>query len=552
MCDSTLESKSGEATKNINEMLSVNADENVNIIIQTGGTSNWSTTGISATNADRYKIENKKLVLIERSAENQNFGESQTLTDFVNFGLTNYPAGHTALILWDHGGGSVKGVCLDENYDNDFLTLPELGTALKDADIKTKFDFIGFDACLMATYETASVLSPYANYMLASEEKEPSGGWNYTTLMTKLGSNSFYDDMLSAYAEKSKKKEYYTLSYFDLNGMAEVDKMLSQLIDEMSALGKRDVVNAINSAMTFGLSGSGLFDLGNLFTYFDIDGDYTNYVSSVSSELRSGATGLSIYFPLYDESGLSNYLTVSQNEKYNNFLTDFATNNGETINFVNYAQVVDNKLTFTIDPDSMANFAEAEYVLFSFNDDEYSSKAYLLGIDNDTTVIGNKITISFEGRWVEFGGKLLCCTILDEYDGYTIYQAPVMVNDEDATLLFGYSPKTKKTNVIGIIFDGDENGRVYSLDDGDMVLIIGKEYSEEDYTKLYLNDNEFEYSGQTINVVTLPDGIYQYSAFVKDIHGNTYTAGTAVVEIKGGEVQMLYAVADEVVYPPID
>ncbi|MCR5235609.1 MAG: hypothetical protein K6E34_00220 [Lachnospiraceae bacterium] len=39
--------------------------------------------------------------------------------------------------------------------------------------MKGHFDFIGFDACLMATVETAYMLSPYADYMIASEEFEP-------------------------------------------------------------------------------------------------------------------------------------------------------------------------------------------------------------------------------------------------------------------------------------------------------------------------------------------------------------------------------------------
>lgn len=32
-----------------------------------------------------------------------------------------------------------------------------------------------FDACLMSSLEVASVLAPYANYMIASQETEPVG-----------------------------------------------------------------------------------------------------------------------------------------------------------------------------------------------------------------------------------------------------------------------------------------------------------------------------------------------------------------------------------------
>lgn len=47
---------------------------------------------------------------------------------------------------------------------------------------KQPLDMIGLDACCMATLETALVLSPYADYMVASQEMEPSCGWDYTSI----------------------------------------------------------------------------------------------------------------------------------------------------------------------------------------------------------------------------------------------------------------------------------------------------------------------------------------------------------------------------------
>ena len=58
-----------------------------------------------------------------------NMGESETLADFLSFCEENYPAEHTAVIFWNHGGGSVQGVAFDENYGYDSLTLAELREA---------------------------------------------------------------------------------------------------------------------------------------------------------------------------------------------------------------------------------------------------------------------------------------------------------------------------------------------------------------------------------------------------------------------------------------
>ncbi len=550
MCGSTLESKSGEATKNIKELLSATVGENVNVILQTGGTTSWKTTGISSEHVDRYKVENKRLVLIERS-QNENFGESQTLTDFINFGLKNYPAKRTSLILWDHGGGSLKGVCMDENFDGDTLTLTELSTALANANLTKKLEFIGFDACLMATYEIASTVAPYANHLVASEEKEPSGGWNYTELLNSLGNDNFYDNLLTSYAEKSSKK-YYTLSVVDLSKMSQIDSMISALTQKMIASGKREIINSINASTSFGLAESGLFDLGNLLEYYGIDG-YSNFVTCTNSENRSQATGLSIYFPLYSTTSLDYYLTISANQDYNSLLTYFSQDNGETIQFVSYAEEIDNKLSFTLSSDSMPYFAQAEYTLFSIEPiDDIKENVFLLGNDTDAFVENNKVTISFEGRWVEFGGKLLSCTIVDKVGNYTTYQSQVLVNDEEAVLLFGYNSSTQKTDIIGVIFSADDFGRVYQLEEGDSVLIVKRQYEEDVYENVYSNDNEIVYTGQSINVVTLPDGNYQYTAYVRDIYGRTYTAGTAVVNITNGNVQVLYLAGDEVVYPDIN
>ncbi len=55
------------------------------------------------------------------------------------------------------------------------------------------FEVIGFDACLMATLETAAILEPYANYLIASEETEPDSGWDYERILTHLGDGEAYN-----------------------------------------------------------------------------------------------------------------------------------------------------------------------------------------------------------------------------------------------------------------------------------------------------------------------------------------------------------------------
>ena len=160
MCGSNLETKQGLAGKNIDELLKAEVGDDLHIVIQTGGAKTWRSHGIDATAAQRYEIKNGELRLLDTLTQ-LNMGEAQTLTDFLSWGQENYSADRNMLILWDHGGGSAKGVCFDENYSFDSLTLTELHTALENTKLKTKFDIIGFDACLMASVETAAVVQGF-------------------------------------------------------------------------------------------------------------------------------------------------------------------------------------------------------------------------------------------------------------------------------------------------------------------------------------------------------------------------------------------------------
>ena len=124
MCGSNLETKQGLAGKNIDEILTASVGDDVNIVIETGGAATWRSHNIDNNALQRYEVAGGSLNLIE-SLPNGNMGESETLGNFLKWGMENYPAEHNMLVFWDHGGGSAKGVCFDENYSFDSLSLAE-------------------------------------------------------------------------------------------------------------------------------------------------------------------------------------------------------------------------------------------------------------------------------------------------------------------------------------------------------------------------------------------------------------------------------------------
>ena len=182
---SNLESEAGQASQDLIEMMDAGTSDQVRLLVQTGGARQWMLEGISSQRGERYLRHNtEELVLVNELPGNVSMTQPDTLADFIRFGRENYPAEHYALVLWDHGGGPLGGFGMDEFYPEDSMSLPELKEALDDGGVY--FDFIGFDACLMATLETAYTLRDNGDYLIASAQLEPGGGWDYTGWLDAL------------------------------------------------------------------------------------------------------------------------------------------------------------------------------------------------------------------------------------------------------------------------------------------------------------------------------------------------------------------------------
>lgn len=237
LCGSNLESDYLSATTDIKEILAANINpdnmQNVNIIIQTGGCSLWHYKDISDDKIQRYKVdgETKDLTLVQELG-NADMGSASTLYDYLDWGVTNYPAEHMGVIFWDHGSGVSNGVCADEQFDNSSLSVHELEYTFAKLNKKmdSKFEMISFDTCLSGSLEYANILAPYAKYMVASADIEPGDGWSYTEIINHLLNNpdstgaelgkvicdsyaKFYDEE-SSY---SSRPINYTLATYDLS-----------------------------------------------------------------------------------------------------------------------------------------------------------------------------------------------------------------------------------------------------------------------------------------------------------------------------------------------
>lgn len=224
LCGTDLESRSQMATMDLQEMLDADIGENVNLIVYTGGCRQWKNDWMDSSKNQIWQIKNDGMVCLEKNAGSVSMTDPDTLSSFIRWCADEFPANRNALIFWDHGGGSVSGFGYDEKFKTSgSMSLAEIDKALTDGGVQ--FDFVGFDACLMATAENALMLTRHADYMIASEETEPGIGWYYTNWLTALSENTsvstlelgkkIIDDFVDACARKCRGQST-TLSIVDL------------------------------------------------------------------------------------------------------------------------------------------------------------------------------------------------------------------------------------------------------------------------------------------------------------------------------------------------
>ncbi len=190
VCGSDLESEEGEASTDIREMVSsgIGSAGTVNVLLATGGASRWSGYNFSSRTVQYYRLDQSGPVLL-KDAGQMSMGDAKTLSSFISFGISNAPARRYIMVLWDHGGGPVYGLCNDENYKDESLSLAELKSGLTSGLKGNTLDIIGFDCCLMNCVDLCYDLYGIADYSVVSQELVSGTGLDYDGWMKPILDN---------------------------------------------------------------------------------------------------------------------------------------------------------------------------------------------------------------------------------------------------------------------------------------------------------------------------------------------------------------------------
>ncbi|MCL1855271.1 MAG: clostripain-related cysteine peptidase, partial [Clostridia bacterium] len=332
LCGTDLETEAGMATDNMVELLSVGAyNPEVNVYFQTGGTRQWQNDNIDASVMQRYHVDSRQgdIVLLEEG-ELTSMGDEATLLDFLQWAVRHNTAEKMGIIFWNHGGGAMDGVEFDELYDSDSLSLAELKNAFCAINPASEpfLEFVGFDCCLMANIEIATILGDHARYLIASEEVEPGGGWDYYSWYTYLCENPGATgaelgvtvcDTYYRKCEQSGDADMATLSVIDLSMANELYAGFTAMAISMRTGSFSDqatnaaIMRGVRSTERYGgqTEGEGytnLVDVGHMaYNIADvlIDGGAallealdSAVVYNVCGPYRSNSTGLSVFYPM--------------------------------------------------------------------------------------------------------------------------------------------------------------------------------------------------------------------------------------------------------------
>ncbi len=326
LCGTDLESEDGNgmATDDLDQMIQAKGSDNVRFVVQTGGTSEWMNNVVSNKACERYLVQNQDIKLVD-SVSLASMGKSSTLSDFLSWGVENYPADKMGVVFWNHGGGSITGACFDEVYNDDSLSLLEINEALSKTygKMSDRFEFIGFDCCLMGSVESANILATYARYFYGSEELEPGSGWNYTAIGNFLAENSNADgaalgkvvaDSFYAECEAIWQESECTFTIVDLDKFDEFSVAFndfSKALYEAASENLAGIVRGAQSADNFGGNNrsegyTNMVDVGGIIEACSSYADGSAALKALKNcivynkngETHAGASGLSIYYPL--------------------------------------------------------------------------------------------------------------------------------------------------------------------------------------------------------------------------------------------------------------
>ncbi len=540
MDGSNLESDGWMATENLEEIYDTVPTEDVNLVFQTGGCEEWhayDSLGLDIPNdmTQRYYYGVDGFELLEEG-ELQSMADPNTLSDFISWSADSFPAEKYLLVMWDHGGGSMSGLCWDDIFGYyACLTLPDFARALDNGGVH--FEAVLLDVCMMATFETAQTIEPYSNYLIGSEEVVAGAGSSYTDWLQylydvpscngeQLG-EVVCETIQQKYVElgDTASADWLTYSCIDLSKIDAVSEAFDEFFAEVC-----DLVSDTSSYFNFAFytrtaekySYPEMVDLvhfAQLARSSSLSSDTVESLinatedaitCNVRGSYRCYSNGMSFYYsPQASYHYLDRFSRACKSPIYLSYIDavntgwtapDWVYEEVERLPEISYSDYIVRAETEVAEDGSLnlyvVNALDAvstvDALIYQYN--EKSDEWYRLGrsaeVDGDFET--GVFSAMFNGKWLAVGDEFVELQIQEETVDHTLYNIPVFVPEYDWTynlragLIYGETPEEDEN---GEEIDEASEGQLgyyelYGLWDGEMQSSLerpGRDVYDMDY-----------------------------------------------------------------------
>jgi hypothetical protein len=253
----------------------------------------------------------------------------ETLSNFLAWGMTSFPAEKYLVILWDHGTGWTAAP--HRSFGTDWSSGNVLSIANGDLHkaLSSAFEFtrerinvLAFDACLMQQIEVGFEVRPYANLLLAPQSIMPLEGFRYDDILQALHSDpSMGGTKLCLKIIQSTVDNYTGIQPITISAIrvSRLNEIADIFIDLVSTLcyglpnqALQDMRRAVQTIPAIGCTpdtSDDFVDLGDFFAGLDViyeqsavDHVLEAYARTIVAtdhwgEEFSRATGLTVWFP---------------------------------------------------------------------------------------------------------------------------------------------------------------------------------------------------------------------------------------------------------------
>lgn len=563
----------GSASAALEEMTKVKYPENINVVIETGGSYSWKADGIDTNYLDRFEAQHGSLRLVERT-ESVNMALTSTLSDFIEWSTDNYQSDHYALIVYGNGANSAYGVAHDEPYLNESLNLQRISTAIDNVGVE--FDIIGFDADLMASIENAAILSDNTEFLVASQETMAPGGWNYTDWLNYIIDNPTVrvEDIAKAacdtYINKCSKNNCETMATMSvvrlskITGLTQaINGMAGEMRETLKSLKSASALLAnISDTMNFGAKSadegySNMADLGNLAQRVNLktservrDELNNAVIYNVCGKYRNEACGLSIFYP-YNQSSdeLPRYMEISPMKHYKEFLADICAHGDTGLQIPNTHENTTAFADYSIEKDRVQystisgttglelNMMGNMDIVKSVRQRIYKkSENGFLYLGDTKDVDSNKEAGIFKTKneftAIQLNGNYIQTQAVYSGNGYTIYTSPIKIENDQKNLRFVAEHKdngTSKYKILGLydsLGPGSQSSRyITPIRIYNHITPLFRDFDQNKLT----NGELFKTwpLGARISEKYLKEGTYRSDFSVSYIYGDSFLSGSA-------------------------